>query len=89
MTKSERKELAADIEQRLDSELDFDFQYSLEHYHDGDVSIVDVEADISCSGDWPDDWNEQVDDIMSDVVSDWGGWYSWDDHCVSISIPDD
>lgn len=89
MTEQDRQELADDIEQRLDEELDFDLDYEIIHYHDCGTSIVDVDIDISDTEDWPDDWDEQVEDVISEVVDDWGGWYSWNDWCISVSISDD
>lgn len=88
MNKREREEMARDIEQRLDDELDFDLDYEISDYHDQCTSIVDVDIDIEDCEDWPDNWDELVEDVISGVVSDWGGWYSWDGWCISVSIPD-
>ncbi len=88
MTKKERKELASDIENRLDNELSFQLYYELSDYHENGVSIVDVDVDIQYCEDYDDDWDEQVEDIISSVVDDWGGWYSWEGSCISVSIPD-
>lgn len=89
MTEQDRQELADDIEQRLDEELDFDLDYEINHYHEYGTSIVDVDIDISDTEDWPDDWDEQVESIIGEVVYDWGGWYSWEGWCISVSIADD
>lgn len=89
MNRRERKEMARDIEQRLDDELDFDLAYEISDYHEQDTSIVDVDIYIEDCEDWPDNWDELVEDVISDVVSDWGGWYSWDGWCISVSIPDE
>lgn len=88
MNKYQRKQMALDIEERLDNELDFDLDYEIYHYHEEGTSIVDVDIDIDDSDDWPDDWSEQVETVMSNIVSDWGGWYSWDGWCVSVSVSD-
>jgi hypothetical protein len=89
MNRRERKELAEDIEQRLDDELGFDLDYEISDYHECGTSIVDVDIDISDCDDWPDDWDVQVEDIISGVVDDWGGWYSWEGWCISVSIEDE
>lgn len=86
MNRRERKNLVEDIEERLDNDLDFDLEYEIEDYHSEDVSIVD--ANITEDDDYPDDWDSQVEDIFNDIADDWGGWYSWDGWCISISIPD-
>ena len=87
MNKKERKELVNEVEERLDDELDFDLDYDIEDYHDQGCSIVDVDIDID-DNDYPDDWDEQVEEVISSIVVDWGGWYSWDGWCISITIPD-
>lgn len=87
MTKKDLRRLAAEIEECLDDDLDFDLNYEISYYTEMDTAIVDV-----CIGDpddgWPDDWDEQVEDVISSVASDWGGWYSWEDSCISVSVPD-
>lgn len=88
MTKKERKKLVSDIEERLDDELDFELDYGISDYHEDGVSIVDVEINICDENDYDDDWSEQVEDIITSIVQDWGGWYSWEDSCISVSIPD-
>lgn len=90
MNKRQRQQLANEVEERLDNELDFDLSYEISHYHQDGTSIVDVDIDIYDGGDdWPEDWDELVEDIISDIASDWGGWYSWEDSCISISVSDD
>lgn len=89
MTTKERKELARDIKQRLDEELDFVLDYKISHYHEYGNSIVDVDFDIYDTDDCPEDWEEQVEDVISDVAGDWGGFYCWDGSCISVSIEDD
>lgn len=89
MNRRERKELVDDIEDRFEDELDFDLDYEIEDYHDEGTSIVDIDIDISDCDDWPEDWDEQVEDVISGIVDDWGGWYSWDGWCLSVSIPDE
>lgn len=89
MTKQERQELVDDIEQRLEDELEFELEYEIDDYHENGTSIVDVDIDTSNTEDWPDNWDEQVEDVISEVVGDWGGWYSWDGWCISVSISDD
>lgn len=88
MTNKERQELVEDIEQRLDEELDFELEYVTDDYHEETTSIVDVDIDITNCGDWPDNWDAQVEDIIAEVVDDWGGWYSWSGWCISVSISD-
>lgn len=85
MSSEERAELAQDVEQRL-NELDFNLEIS--NYHDEGTSIVDVDID-SCDTDLPEDWDCQVEDVISDVVKDWGGWYSWSGSTISVSIKDE
>lgn len=89
MNREERKELAEDIEQQLDDELDFNLNYEIDDYHECGTSIVDIDIDISDCGEWPDDWEEQVEDVMEEIVGEWGGWYSWEGSCISVSIPDE
>lgn len=87
MTRKERKELASDIEDRLDNELDFELEYEISDYHQCNTSVVDV--DIELSEDYPDDWDCQVEDIIAAVAEEWGGWYSWEGWCISVSVSDD
>lgn len=88
MTKRDLKELANDIENRLDDELSFELNYEISRYFENGTAIVDVDIDIEDSEDYDDDWDCQVEDIIASVVSDWGGWYSWEGWCISVSIPD-
>ena len=87
MNRKERKELVNEVEERLDDELDFDLDYDIEDYHDQGCSIVDVDIDID-DNDYPEDWDEQVEEVISSIAVDWGGWCSWDGWCNSITIPD-
>ena len=87
MNRKERKELVNEVEERLDDELGFDLDYDIEDYHDQGCSIVDVDIDID-DNDYPDGWDEQVEEVISSIAVDWGGWFSWDEWCISITIPD-
>ncbi|MCQ2488853.1 MAG: hypothetical protein MJ143_06255 [Clostridia bacterium] len=89
MTKKERKQLAAEVEEKLD-ELSYELTYEICDYHDSEeeMSVVQVDFDIDELDDCPDDWDEDVEDIMSDIVADWGGWYCWDGWAICICIPD-
>ncbi len=88
MTEEERKELANEVEERLDDELDFELYYEIDDYDEQGCSIVDVDINIE-DCDYPDDWDKQVEDVIASIVNDWGGYYSWDGWCISITIPDD
>ena len=91
MNRQGRKELANEIEERLDNDLDFDLSYEISDYRlDDGTSVVDVDIDIDdFDEDTPDDWDEQVEDLLCSVAQDWGGFISWDSFCISVSIPDD
>ncbi len=88
MTRKERKELVSDIEDSLDDELDFELEYDISDYHENGLTIVDVDIYVGDDNNYDDNWDDQVDDIFASIVQEWGGWYSWQDHSVSISIPD-
>lgn len=89
MNKRERRAMARDIRSRL-NDLDFDLDYEMSDYHDQGTSIVDVDINIYDNAeDWPSDWDCQVEDVIDGIVDDWGGWYSWDGWCISVSVPDD
>ncbi|KGN71190.1 hypothetical protein HR09_00100 [Porphyromonas gulae] len=90
MNKKERKQLTKGVEDRLD-DLDFDLPYKIYDYHAEGISIIDVCIDINeISDDFPDDWDVQVEDVISDMTPCWeGAWYCWNNGwCISISIPD-
>lgn len=90
MNKHDRRELENDIEEALDG-LDFDIDYSINIYHDFGTTVADIEFDIyddDDDDDLPDDWDEQVEDVIGGVANDWGGYISWEDWTLSISIPD-
>lgn len=91
MNRQGRKELANEIEERLDNDLDFDLSYEISDYRlDDGTSVVDVDIDIDdFDEDTPDDWDEQVEDLLCSVAQDWGGFISWDSFCISVSVPDD
>lgn len=88
MNRRERKEMARDIEQRLNDELDFDLAYEITDYHEQGTSIIDVDIDIEDCEDWPENWDELVEDVIGGAFSSWSGWYSWNGWCISVSIPD-
>ena len=90
MTKSELNELEKDIEEALD-ELDYDIPYETDSYieiQDGvKYGICEVEFDVSNFDDAiPDNWDEDAEDAIADVVRDWDGSYYWDDHTIIVSV---
>lgn len=87
MTEKDRKEMAQEIEKSL-NELNFDLEYNISDYHDVDTSIVDLDIDIYNSGDRPENWNNIVDDIISNIAFNWGGFSSWEGWCISVSVYD-
>lgn len=87
MTKKDLKELANDIENRLDDELCFELNYEISRYFENRTAIVDVDIDIDNCDDYPEGWDCDVENVISSVVNDWGGWYSWEGWCISVSIP--
>lgn len=80
--------LENEVESRLDSELDFDLDFETNSYYEDKTYIVDVNINME-DNDYPEDFDEDVENIISDIVEEWGGWYSWDGWCISISIPDE
>lgn len=93
MNRKERKELAEEVEERLDEELEFELEYKISDYaihdsNDDKISVIDINIDIE-DQDYPEDFSEQVEDVIEGIIDEWGGTYSWDGWCISISIPDD
>ena len=90
MNRYDRKEMAAEIEERLDNDLDFDLSYSIEDYHSDGVSIIEIDIDIDDDYDYDENFSEQIEDIVSYIISEWDdeGWYSWEGWTLCISIPD-
>ena len=87
-------EIIDDIESALD-DLDFSIEYSVDYHYDRDYEgkgyhIFESSLDIySVDEDAPENWDELVEDAISDVADDWGGKYGWDDWTIWISIGDD
>ncbi len=103
MNRHDRKELENDIDEALD-ELEFDIDYSVNIYHELGTTIADIDLSDNLydddddddddnsyddDDDLPDDWDEKVEDAIRDVAFGWGGFISWNDWTLSISIPDD
>lgn len=92
MNEEELEELENDVEEALD-DLDFEIPYETDSYfetNDGKrYGICEVEFDISDFDDSiPDDWDEEVEDAISDVVEEWCGIYYWEDHTIIVSVAD-
>ena len=86
MNKHDRRELKNDIEDALD-ELDFVDDYSIDIYHALGTTVADIECDYD-DEEFQEDWDEKVEDVIGEVANDWGGYISWEDRTISISIPD-
>lgn len=86
MNNHERRELKNDIDKALD-ELDFEISYKVNSNHKQDTTVFDIEFIFDSN--FPDDWDKDVEDAISEVARNKGGWTSWDDWILCLSIPDD
>ena len=91
MNRHDRDELENDIRKALD-ELKFVIANSVYTYHDLGTTIADIDLSDNLNekgnDNLPDDWDKKVEAAISDVAFDWGGFISWNDWTLSISIPD-
>ena len=89
MNYKDRKQLVSEIEEVLD-DLDYDLDYELDDYHLENVSIVEIDIDVSSAENYPEDWDIALQDLVNNIIWEWDseGWTSWDEWILCISIPD-
>ena len=90
MNKEDLRELENDIEEALDG-MDYEIPYDTESYietKDGvRYGICEVTFDVTSFDDSiPDNWDEDAENVVADVVREWGGSYYWEDHSIIVSV---
>ncbi|MCQ2340124.1 MAG: hypothetical protein MJZ79_05015 [Paludibacteraceae bacterium] len=80
-------ELISDIDDALD-DLDYGISWNTNVYESNGFAVCEISFDYDdFDDDVPDYWDEEVEDELEDVISDWGGSYYWEDNTIIYSIP--
>lgn len=61
--------------------------YSIKSKKEQQGLCFEIEFDYDDFVDADEDWKDQVDDAVSDVISEYGGSYEWDDNTIIYTIP--
>lgn len=78
-----------EIEDALDNALDEidGISYSIDSEEEQQGLCFEIEFDYDDFDDADEDWDKQVEDAVSDVISEYGGSYEWDDNTIIYTIP--
>jgi len=105
LSKSDRNRLVADVRDSLNNDLSFDLYFSIDSYHedgwneDDGSTNVDVNIEVYTDradeilGPLEDIWDCDVEDVIAEVASRWGGdcWWTngwYDGWTIRLSIED-
>lgn len=61
--------------------------YSIKSKKEKQGLCFEIEFDYDHLDDADEDWDKQVEDAVSDVISEYGGSYEWDDNTIIYTIP--
>lgn len=79
-----------EIEDALDNALEEidGISYSIDSEEEEEQGFsFEIEFDYDDFDGEDDDWEDQVEDAMSDVIDEYGGSYYWDDNTIIYTIP--
>ena len=78
-----------EIEDALDNALDEidGISYSIDSEEEQQGLCFEIEFDYDDFDDADEDWDKQVEDAVSDVISEYGGSFEWDDNIIIYTIP--
>lgn len=87
MNKRDLEKLKEELEKLLNEKIGSDLNYKIDDTHENNMSIIKIDIDIK-DEDYPEDWDKDVEDVVSYIVREWGGTFCWDSWILYISIPD-
>ena len=78
-----------EIEDALDDALEEvdGISYSIDSEEEEQGFSFEIEFDYDDFDEADEDWDEQVEDAIEDVIDEYGGSYEWDDNTIIYTIP--
>lgn len=87
MNKRKLKEFKNNLKELLNKGIGFELKYQINDYYEENISIIEINIDIN-GNDYPDGWDEDIEDAVSEIVCEWGGKFYWESWTLYISFSD-